>query len=47
MRPITKLLSQLEQVERATPLARSEEGKISVGLLALYIKQLGLKRTRW
>lgn len=24
-----KLLSQLEQVERATPLARREEGKIS------------------
>lgn len=27
-----KLLSQFEQVDRATPLARSEEGKTSDGI---------------
>lgn len=32
MRPMMKLLSQLEAVERPTPLARREEGKISAGM---------------
>jgi hypothetical protein len=31
MLTIIKLLNQFEQVERATPLARREEGKISEG----------------
>lgn len=32
MSPMMKLLSQLEAVERPTPLARREEGKISAGM---------------
>lgn len=36
MRPMMKLLSQLEQIEMATPLARKEDGKISGMRLAMH-----------
>jgi hypothetical protein len=39
---IMKLLNQFEQVERATPLARREEGKISINFSLVFSRSISI-----